>query len=216
MRFYKAATNTGTHVGNLWSNSGTLLATATFTGETASGWQQVTFATPVAITANTTYVASYHTNDGPLRRQRWRTSRPPASTTRRCTRWRPASTAPTASTSTAPAAFPTQTFNATNYWVDVVFNTGAPDTTPPTVTSVDAGQRRHRRRRRHARDGDLQRSDERRDDHDQHVVLRNPQQRHRRQHGQLQREHQRRDADADGGAGRVHDLHGDVTGGAAA
>src|SRR6185295_11632219 len=26
--------------------------------------------------------------------------------------------------------------NATNYWVDVVFNTGPPDTTPPTVTSV--------------------------------------------------------------------------------
>src|SRR3989442_1119612 len=34
------------------------------------------------------------------------------------------------------SAFPTQTFNAANYWVDVVFNTGAPDTTPPTVTSV--------------------------------------------------------------------------------
>ena len=32
---------------------------ATFSGETASGWQQVNFATPVAIAANTTYVASY-------------------------------------------------------------------------------------------------------------------------------------------------------------
>ena len=29
--------NTGTHIGNLWTNSGTLLATATFTGETAIG-----------------------------------------------------------------------------------------------------------------------------------------------------------------------------------
>jgi hypothetical protein len=64
IRFYKASTNTGTHVGNLWSSSGTRLATATFTGETASGWQQVNFATPVAITANTVYVASYHTNVG--------------------------------------------------------------------------------------------------------------------------------------------------------
>ncbi len=33
IRFYKASTNTGTHVGNLWSSSGTLLATATFSGE---------------------------------------------------------------------------------------------------------------------------------------------------------------------------------------
>ena len=43
---------------------GTLLASATFSGETASGWQEVQFATPVAITANTTYVASYYTPSG--------------------------------------------------------------------------------------------------------------------------------------------------------
>ena len=64
IRFYKASANTGTHVGNLWSSTGTKLATATFTNETASGWQQVNFATPVAITANTVYVASYHANTG--------------------------------------------------------------------------------------------------------------------------------------------------------
>ena len=51
IRFYKASTNTGSHVANLWSSSGTKLATATFTGETASGWQQVNFASPVSITA---------------------------------------------------------------------------------------------------------------------------------------------------------------------
>ena len=59
VRFYKGAGNTGTHVGHLWTSTGSLLATATFTGETASGWQQVNFATPVAITAGTIYVASY-------------------------------------------------------------------------------------------------------------------------------------------------------------
>ena len=64
IRFYKASTNTGTHVANLWTNTGTKLATATFTNETGSGWQQVTFSTPVAIKANTVYVASYHTNTG--------------------------------------------------------------------------------------------------------------------------------------------------------
>src|SRR5207237_9449678 len=57
--YYKGAGNTGTHVGNLWSNTGTLLATATFTGESASGWQQVNFSSAVAVTASTTYVASY-------------------------------------------------------------------------------------------------------------------------------------------------------------
>ena len=64
IRFYKASTNTGTHVGSLWTSTGTRLANATFTNETASGWQQVNFATPVAISANTVYVASYHTASG--------------------------------------------------------------------------------------------------------------------------------------------------------
>lgn len=61
IRFYKGSLNTGTHTGSLWSSSGALLATATFSGESASGWQQVNFSTAVAITANTTYVASYRT-----------------------------------------------------------------------------------------------------------------------------------------------------------
>ncbi len=51
-------------MGDLWTASGALLASATFTNETASGWQQVNFSTPVSITAGTTYVASYHTNTG--------------------------------------------------------------------------------------------------------------------------------------------------------
>jgi hypothetical protein len=64
LRFYKYAQNTGTHVGNLWTTSGTLLGTLTFGGESASGWQVASFASPIAITAGTTYVASYHTNTG--------------------------------------------------------------------------------------------------------------------------------------------------------
>jgi hypothetical protein len=64
VRFYKASTNTGTHIGNLWSSTGTLLASATFTNETASGWQTVMFSSPVAIIAGTTYVASYFDPSG--------------------------------------------------------------------------------------------------------------------------------------------------------
>ncbi|MEI6748394.1 MAG: DUF4082 domain-containing protein, partial [Bacteroidota bacterium] len=64
IRFYKGLTNTGTHSGSLWAENGTQLATALFTNETASGWQQVLFSAPVAIAANTTYVASYFTTVG--------------------------------------------------------------------------------------------------------------------------------------------------------
>jgi len=63
IRFYKNVNNTGTHVGALYTDSGTQLAQATFTGESASGWQQVNF-TPVSISANTTYVAAYFAPNG--------------------------------------------------------------------------------------------------------------------------------------------------------
>src|SRR5260370_689701 len=64
IRFYKESDNTGTHSGSLWSSTGTLLASGTFTGESGSGWQELDFSTPVAVTAGTTLVASYHHNTG--------------------------------------------------------------------------------------------------------------------------------------------------------
>ncbi|MDQ3404714.1 MAG: DUF4082 domain-containing protein, partial [Actinomycetota bacterium] len=58
IKFYKGSQNTGTHIGRLWTSGGTLLATVTFTGETASGWQSASFASPVPLTANALYVVS--------------------------------------------------------------------------------------------------------------------------------------------------------------
>jgi hypothetical protein len=119
VRFYKYSANTGTHIGHLWSTTGTLLGTVTFTGETASGWQQATFATPIAITANTTYIVSYHMNGG-----RYATTnsgftsavdKPPLHAIANGT------SANGVYVYGTNSAFPNQTFNATNYWVDVVF-----------------------------------------------------------------------------------------------
>ena len=65
VRFYKQTWMGGyVHVGHLWSSTGTLLATATFTNESASGWQQVNFSSPVAIQANTVYIVSFSTGGG--------------------------------------------------------------------------------------------------------------------------------------------------------
>jgi len=125
IRFYKGTGNTGTHVGNLWSSSGTLLATATFTGETPSGWQQVTFATPVAITANTVYVASYHTNVG---RYAYDSNYFATTGVDNAPLHAPANGASGGNGVFAYGAistFPNQSWNATNYWVDVMFNAGS-------------------------------------------------------------------------------------------
>lgn len=137
IRFYKGPLNTGTHVGHLWSADGTLLAEVTFTNETSQGWQQAHFATPVAIVAGQTYVASYHAPTGGYAIDAGYF----------------ATAAHTNGPLTALASsdqegngvyragadfgFPSNTFNASNYWVDVVFSgTLAEDTTPPSVAST--------------------------------------------------------------------------------
>ena len=71
IRFSKSSANTGVHVASLWTVAGGLLARATFTNETASGWQTVDFPTSVPIAANTIYVASYHTTTGRYSNDNW-------------------------------------------------------------------------------------------------------------------------------------------------
>jgi hypothetical protein len=142
IRFYKGTSNTGTHVGNLWTSSGQQLATATFTNETASGWQQVNFAQPVPITANTVYVASYHTNVGyySINEGYFATASvdsPPLHFLR------DGVSGGNGVYKYGSSGFPSQTYRSSNYWVDVVFTTTAAnttppatDTTPPTVSST--------------------------------------------------------------------------------
>ena len=133
IKYYKGANDTGTHTGSLWSSTGTLLATATFTNETASGWQTVTFSNPVAITAGTTYVASYHSNGHYTYTGNYFT------------------TARVNGPLTAPASnngvytygtgnlFPTSTFGATNYWVDVLFSPASGGANQAPVAANDSG-----------------------------------------------------------------------------
>jgi len=133
VRFYKAAANTGTHIGSLWSSTGTRLAQATFTNETASGWQQVTFATPVTITAGTTYVASYFAPSGHYSV----TSGGFSSAVDNAPLH---SIADSVSANglyayTSASAFPTSSFGASNYGVDVLFQ---PAGAPGQVTGVTA------------------------------------------------------------------------------
>jgi hypothetical protein len=135
LRFYKQANNVGTHVGHLWSATGQLLATAPYTDETASGWQEAWLENPVPVNKDTTYVASYHSSAG------WFAFSPGffnSSVDR----------APMQADSSSiaggngvfrygPSGFPTSTFNATNYWVDASFERViGPDTRGPSITAL--------------------------------------------------------------------------------
>ncbi len=138
IRFYKGSGNTGTHIGNLWSANGALLATATFSNETATGWQQVNFDAPVAISANTVYVASYHAPNGGYA---FNTNFFSVSGLDKSPLYllSDAEGAGNGVYRYGGSAFPNQSWNAANYWVDPVFSdsAGGPggDTTPPTVTA---------------------------------------------------------------------------------
>jgi hypothetical protein len=133
IRFYKAAANTGTHVGSLWSATGVRLAFATFTNETASGWQEVQFSNPVPIQANTTYVASYRAPNG-------RYSATSSGFASAIDNPPLHGLANSASPNGVYAyggstTFPANSWNATNYWVDVLF---AVAPAPGQVTGVQA------------------------------------------------------------------------------
>jgi hypothetical protein len=133
LKFYKGASNTGTHTGGLWTNSGTRLATVTFTGESGSGWQTATLAGPVPVTANTTYVASYHTDTGFYSS----TGNGLASAVSRgpLTALANGTDGGNGVYTYGASAFPSSSFQATNYWVDVVFNTTASDNVPPSLVA---------------------------------------------------------------------------------
>ncbi len=137
IRFYKGASNTGTHVGNLWSANGTRLATATFTNETASGWQQVNFLSPIAITANTVYVASYFAPQGRYSYDRQYFAAGGISVDPLYLLGNAEGAGNGVYVYAASSAFPTNSYQSTNYWVDVVFDPApaGPDVTPPTIAS---------------------------------------------------------------------------------
>lgn len=124
LRFYKGSSNTGAHTGRLWTITGTILASVTFTNETASGWQTALFSNPVSISPDTTYVISYHTSAGFY------------SANNNYFGSNGADNGPLHALPSGidggngvfnygvPGTFPTRTFSSSNYWVDVLF-TGA-------------------------------------------------------------------------------------------
>ena len=132
VRFFKATANTGLHVGNLWTASGTNLAKVAFTNETASGWQTAYFSAPVEIAANTTYVISYHTRQGHNAADNgaFTTSlgRAPIQALA------DGHAGPNGLYTYGSTAFPATGASATNYWVDVILNTSAAIGTAPPVS----------------------------------------------------------------------------------
>jgi hypothetical protein len=121
IRFYRGPGNSGPHVGHLWTEAGAQLAEVSFTPGGPDGWQHAPLSTPLPLAPGQVYVVSYHApagnyavdgaffgggdvSNGPI--------------------------VGPESTSSDPnglylygGGFPTSSYNASNYWVDVQVQT---------------------------------------------------------------------------------------------
>jgi len=130
VRYYNPAGGnaSGTDIGKLWAcnsancvlaEGGTELAAVNFPADASAGWKTAAFSTPVFINADTYYIVTYLSqsgdynatsnyfvadrNNAPLHAMR-------------------SAVTQNGSFTTFGALFPTNTFNSTNYWVDVTFS----------------------------------------------------------------------------------------------
>ena len=131
VRFYRGANNLNGYRVRLYTAGGLRLGRALVAGDTCAipCWESVNFASPIPIQENTTYIAAYYTSNGyyaaddtgfingvmngPL--------------------VVPASGASGGNgVYTYSTGFPNQTYEQSNYWVDVLFTPNAPP--PPTLS----------------------------------------------------------------------------------
>jgi hypothetical protein len=141
IRFYRGhkASSSG-YTAKLFSASGTLVASAKTAKDTCAVpcWEEVNFASPISIAANTTYVAAYYTSNGQYADDQYGLTN-----------------GATSGSLVAPASaqvggngiytystgFPTQAWNNSNYYVDISFTPTAPlvAQTPKAVSFSPAG-----------------------------------------------------------------------------
>jgi hypothetical protein len=116
IRYWKAPSEPGEHIGRIWSLDGGELARLTFAGETASGWQGAMLSTPLAIASNTTYVVTVNIHSHYVDTVEGLAS--------------PIVNAPLSTVADgangpfgSPDQFPTRSYRNSNYFRDVLFST---------------------------------------------------------------------------------------------
>ena len=138
LRYFRGAadaSDTDTRVLHLWSAAGTLLGSVTVSSAPGeSGWQVGTLASPIAIQAGATYIVSYGTTQNyAVTGNYFATghSGPDGVLT--------AGISSGVFADGTPGAFPTATYNNSNYWADVTFvPNNASSNSAPVITSAAA------------------------------------------------------------------------------
>ena len=117
----------GNDVGKLWAcnsadcflgSGGTELASATFAADGSEGWKTARFSTPVHISPSTFYIVSYYATAGRYKASPFYFSNDYHNAPLHALK---SSTTQNGSFNPSGSGFPSNTFNSTNYWVDVEF-----------------------------------------------------------------------------------------------
>ena len=131
IRYWKDSSETGTHTGRIWNASGSQLTSVVFSGETSSGWQQQALPTPLSVTAGAQYTVTVNTGATyyVFTQNGLQT---------KITNGNLSSVVGTNGVFGSVGQYPTQTWNSSNYFRDIVFvanDTPTPpsDTTAPTT-----------------------------------------------------------------------------------
>jgi hypothetical protein len=143
VRFYKATVEDAVNIPvSVWTTGGTLVGQTTVS-VSGTGWKTATFTSPLPVSPDTTYIASYHVNSAtpgqaigyPYTSQYFSSSGVDNGPLHALASGLDGGNGVYRNSAT-PAA-PNQTFNSTNYWIDVVF-TGSQFTTDSRIRINDA------------------------------------------------------------------------------
>jgi hypothetical protein len=129
IRFYRGHANSNGYIARLYTAAGQQLGQVNVPSDArnfSGGWKTATFTSPISISANTTYIAAYYTSNGYYGATNYGLMNG-------------ATSGPLIAPSSANGVynygsgfhFPTLTYEASNYFVDVLFTPSAPP--PPTL-----------------------------------------------------------------------------------
>ena len=149
VKYYRSAVMSGNHIGLIYGINGSgPYGSVTFATSSTTGWQTANFASPIVATAGVPYVVAVYNADGNYQS----TLSAFTSNITNAPLTIPANGTVVNSTtiknglyvySTTSPVFPTNTFQSTNYWVDVIFSTNQSFTTTTTTagptTTTTAG-----------------------------------------------------------------------------
>jgi type II secretory pathway pseudopilin PulG len=132
IRYYRAAQETGSHTGRLWTTGGSQLASVTFTGETSSGWQSAALATPIAVTADTTYIVSVNNNTA------YSATNTPGNYNFANGQLRSVQNAPIGVYHNTRGSFPDSIYQNEHYFLDVIFVGGSSSSSSSSSSTIVA------------------------------------------------------------------------------